>query len=302
MKKNDSTLRLLHFSDVHIPVSYRGVPVRDWMGKRVVGIANLWLKRSKHFRHAREKLEKLSELARVNAVDACLCTGDYTTLGTEVELVAARTMMKPFEALGMGLLTVPGNHDIYLDDCVREQRFEKHFGDLLKSDLPNRCAEGPYPFVRFLGEHCAVIGVNTAQPNPEPWKSSGRISDIQLSTLRDLLRDPQIQSRWAVVMTHYAPRKASGAPDSLLHGLDNQAEFLDACSAMYRGIVLHGHIHRCFSLKLNDRPFHLFGAGSATQDHHEGFWVFDISKDALVAHRGGFAGNNYVLEENALEI
>ena len=38
-------MRILHFSDIHLPLRLRSVPIRDWAGKRLVGGANLALGR-----------------------------------------------------------------------------------------------------------------------------------------------------------------------------------------------------------------------------------------------------------------
>ena len=45
-------------------------------------------------------------------------------------------------------MTVPGNHDLYLDDAVTEQRFERVFGDLLASDWAPSVG-GLFPAVRL---------------------------------------------------------------------------------------------------------------------------------------------------------
>lgn len=33
--------------------------------------------------------------------------------------------------------------------------------------------DGPWPLLRLIGENLAVVGVNSARPNPLPWRSSG---------------------------------------------------------------------------------------------------------------------------------
>ncbi|HEY2732355.1 MAG TPA: metallophosphoesterase, partial [Polyangiales bacterium] len=223
-------MRILHLSDVHVSVPLIAMPWREMFNKRLLGAANLVLRRGKHYAQAREKLAVLADLARERAVDLVICTGDYTALGTEPELVAARAAIDRLTDRPLGYVTVPGNHDVYMPDALRDHRFERHFGDLLESDLPEARVDGAYPIVRLLGDEVAVLAVNSARPNPEPWRSSGAIPDAQLRALRTLIDDPRIAPRFVFVMTHYAPRRADGMPDRASHGLDNADAFLAACS------------------------------------------------------------------------
>ena len=97
---------------------------------------------------------------------------------------------------------MPGNHDLYVGDVIREGRFEASFGETLKTELPEySVAGGVWPWVRWLGDAVAVVGVNSARPNPPPWRSSGEIASAQLEALGALLRDPRLQRRFVFVMT-----------------------------------------------------------------------------------------------------
>jgi 3',5'-cyclic AMP phosphodiesterase CpdA len=292
-------MRVLHLSDVHVDIPLSAMPWREMWNKRLLGIGNLELRRRAHFAQAREKLDALAQLAHAEHVDLVICTGDYTALGTEPEIAAARGAIRGLVEASSGFVTVPGNHDIYLPRSVADGRFERHFGDLLRSDLPDACVDGVWPLVRLCGEHVAVIAVNSARHNPQPWRSSGRIPDAQLGALVRLLGDPRIRDRFVFVITHYAPRRADGTPDRRSHGLENADAFLAACGGIVRGAVLHGHLHRRFHLQLLDLRAHIFGAGSATSAGHEGFWIFDVGERETRATPGGFEAGRYVLEPSS---
>jgi 3',5'-cyclic AMP phosphodiesterase CpdA len=291
-------MRVLHISDVHVTVPVATMPWHQMWNKRVVGAANLVLRRGHHFAGAREKLQALSQLSAEQDVDLVICTGDYTALGTDPELAAARAAIDCLTHRPQGFVTVPGNHDIYLQDVVRERRFERHFGSWLTSDLPERCVDGPWPLVK-LYDGVAVIAVNSARPNPAVWRSSGAIPDAQLAALAALCQDERIRSRFVFVITHYAPRRPDATPDSPMHGLENADAFLDACRSLPRSAILHGHIHWRFQLELPSYPSRLFGAGSATCAGREGFWMFDIDADGRRATPGHFEHDHYVLDEFA---
>jgi 3',5'-cyclic AMP phosphodiesterase CpdA len=291
-------IRVLHFSDVHVDVPLSAMPLRELLvPKRMLGAANLELRRRKHFKRAREKLAELARFADRESIDLAICTGDYTALGTEPEMVAAREAIDALIKRPLGFMTVPGNHDIYVDHAAHA-KFERVFGELLGSDLPELRVDGPFPIVRLFGDDLAVVAINSARPNPQLWRSSGRIPDAQLVALRRVLDDPQVASRFVLVMTHYAPRRADGTPDKKLHGLDNADELLALLERMPRIALLHGHIHRRYHV-LGPAGQQLFGAGSATQDHREGIWVLELDAGGSLAIPCTWNGASYVLDRAA---
>ena len=83
-------IRVLHLSDVHVDVPLSRMPLRELFGKRLLGAGNLLLRRRPLFAAARDKLQALARFAAREAVDLVVCTGDYTALGTDAELAAAR--------------------------------------------------------------------------------------------------------------------------------------------------------------------------------------------------------------------
>jgi len=296
-------MRILHFSDVHVQVPVAQMPAGDLFGKRLLGAANLVLRRERLFRDAPRKLQALADLAHATGVDFTICTGDFTALGTEPELIAARSAIAPLTRAPLGFVTVPGNHDLYLPDTIADRRFERHFGDLLGTDRPDLTVDGTWPIVRMCGSLVAVIAVNSARPNPHPFRSSGEIPSAQLAALERILLLPEIAERFVFVITHYAPRRKDGTADTAHHGLDNADELLRACSRARRGALLHGHIHWGYHLQLPGGGLPIFGAGSATHAGRESFWVFDVEADRAVAIAGSWDGDRYVLDtEHPLEL
>ena len=185
-------LRVLHISDVHVDVPLWRMPFRGFVGKRLIGGANLVLRRHRHFADATQKLARLARFADEQRVDVVVCTGDYTALGTWPELQAARAAIEPLVMGRRGFVTVPGNHDLYVPDTTADARFERCFGDLLGTDWPEQAGSDGWPRVRLYDDCLAVVSVNSARPNPQPWRSSGRIPDEQLRALRGVLADPRL--------------------------------------------------------------------------------------------------------------
>jgi 3',5'-cyclic AMP phosphodiesterase CpdA len=290
-------IRVLHFSDVHVQEAMTAMPASELLGKRLLAAGNLWLVRGRLFRDAPLKLRALADFAAREHVDASICTGDYTAVGSEAEYAAARRAMEPFLRAPLGFFTVPGNHDLYLADTVRHARFERHFGDLLASELPELSVDGAFPFVRRVGEELAIIGVNSAHPNPNPFSSSGSVPPAQLAALERILAHPSLVGRWVFVITHYGILRADGQPDSAHHGLDDAEALLRICSRP-RLALLHGHIHHRFHHPASPQHPWLFCAGSATHRDREGLWMYELEAARIRAIPGRWDQDRYVLERD----
>jgi len=290
-------MRFLHFSDVHLEDGFRGESPVRFLNKRFVGYANLVLRRRRKHRDAPRKMRALAALLRETEIDGVLCTGDYTALGTRRELRYARAFMEPFADR---LVTVPGNHDVYLQDAV--PLFDEIFGDVLGTDLPELAVDGVWPQVRFFGDHVAVVAVNSARPNPPVFRSSGRIPEPQMRALRDVLEHERVRDRFVFVMTHYAPRLEDGRPDEPHHGLENADALIAACARLERGAILHGHVHHAFQLRIPELSIPISGAGSTTYRRREGVWLYEVGPEQARATRGKWTGERYVFEADPIPL
>jgi len=276
--------RILHFSDLHVPAPLALFPLRSWLSKRSVGWANLRIRRGKRFLNAIDNLKDLARFAELHKVEVLLCTGDYTTLGTQVEMEWGRRAVDPLIKTGLPFITIPGNHDVYLKDSVKSQHFERLFGQFLISEFPEfESAEG-WPKVRVLND-VAFFSINAARPNPLVWISTGRVPDAQLIGLRKALAAPQLTHKVKVIVIHYGVLRADGTLDKRFHRLENAQALVDICRASPRTIIVHGHIHDLFSLSFDGVP-RVFCAGSFTEAKHESFWVFDLKADEAFATPG----------------
>lgn len=290
-------MRILHFSDIHLGLGVRRVPLADWPGKRLAGGANLIRGRGRRFADAADKTRRMVRLADDLRADLVLCTGDLTALATEAEMLAAHMILEPLLDSGR-FVVIPGNHDLYTRRDVRQRRFEAHFEGALVSDLPDLRTDGPWPVVRLPFADVAIVAVNSARPNRAPWKSSGRVPDAQVAGLEEVLADPRVAGRFVFLMTHYAPCRADGSRDSREHGLENVDEVVNAARNIERGAWLCGHIHTTFWQQIPGFRGDIFCAGSSTLEGREGFWVFEsVEGDPdWAARRGRWADGGYVVD------
>jgi 3',5'-cyclic AMP phosphodiesterase CpdA len=292
-------MRILHFSDIHLDIRLQSIPRREWLGKRIIAGLNQYFFRRKVFHGVAGKVAQLCVFRREQGVDLVVSTGDFTLLGTEAEYRAVREALAPMYEAPRGFIAVPGNHDLYLRDTVRERRFERYFGDAMRTDRDDLQVDGSWPAVRLFGDDLAIVSVNSARPNATPWRSSGRIPRRQLEGLEAVLADPDIASRFVFIMTHYAPVLADGEPDRWSHGLVNAAELLRICAPIKRGAILCGHVHRCFRVRVPGVGPEIFCAGSATINERAGCWLFDVDGEQFSARRGRWIGERFVVTDDS---
>lgn len=279
-------MRFLHFSDVHVTQDYFSAPFRKLGWRRAIALMELSFGgRAQKYERARESIGHILDDRHRHDVDHVILSGDLTAYATEWEFEQAREALRGVLHDKSSFTVIPGNHDVYTPGAYNTRRFERFFGHLLESDLPEYTRDGPFPFVRLLGDEAAVIGLMSARVPPVPGLSFGVIGTKQLGALRDLVNDERLKHRAILVVVHHAPVAPSGRKDRFLHGLMD-ADLLFRIVNGPRFAVLHGHIHKRYHHPATDKRPHTFGAGSSTEGGHEGYWIIDV-KDGLVV--GGTA-------------
>lgn len=285
------SLRILHFSDVHLPFPPGSFRTPEMLHpKRLVALANFYLRRGSKYAAALQKLNGLNEFLRREPVDYILFTGDSLNFGLEREFTAAAPRLAETLALARrGALALPGNHDLYTGASLVHHR--KHFAPLVRSDLPEAATPTGYPLVRWMGDDAVAIAFNSSRPNFNFWNSSGRVPGLELDALKALLGRPEIQARRHLfLMTHY-PFDEAGC----FHGLRNSRALLHLLQGRDHLVLLHGHNHRPYTYFLPGTATALYCAGSLSKAGGESFWLFDLYGDALNARRGAWRNARFVL-------
>ncbi len=275
-------MRFLHCSDVHITQDYAAAPLRRLGWRRWIAMLEITVGgRGQAYVNAPATLKKIAQDVERHGADHLIVSGDLTAYATEEEFQGAKAALSPLVEDKRRCTVIPGNHDTYTPGSRRTFRFEKYFGHLLDSDLPDYAREGPFPFVRLLGEEVAVVGLSSARVPYFPGLSYGVIGKKQLQGLEDLLQDPKLRHRAVLIVVHHAPLTRQGEKDKRFHGLvDGDALFRLAHGP--RVAVLHGHIHQRYHHEANGVRPHIFGAGSSTQAGREGYWIIDV-RDGVIS-------------------
>jgi 3',5'-cyclic AMP phosphodiesterase CpdA len=225
-------MRIVVLGDLH----FYQLAIWPWQlfSKRLLGQANLWLNRRRHFKPSLWPSVRDQVLAR--APDALLCSGDFTTTALPGEFRTARTAwaglvekLKP----SAGAFVVPGNHDRYTFASARKHLFEAAFGQWSSREWPTQ---------RMLGDRTHLIGLDPTRPNP--FNASGHLGDEQLSKLRTCLQEVPVGHR-ILILCHYPIGTPEELPDEAAgHGLQDTTALIKALAASGRPITyIHGHIH-----------------------------------------------------------
>ncbi|MDD2239579.1 MAG: metallophosphoesterase [Kiritimatiellae bacterium] len=288
------SLRILHFSDVHLPVppgAYR--PPDILHPKRLLAALNYALRRGSKYADALQKLNGLNDFLRREPVDYILYTGDTLNFGLQREYtVAAPRLAETLALARQGALTVPGNHDLYTRASLA--LYHKYFSfPAAHSDLPEAATPTGYPRVRWMGEEVVAIAFNSARPNFNFWNSSGRVPARELDALGQLLNRPEIATRRHIfLMTHY-PFDEAGR----LHGLRNARALLRLLAGRENLVLLHGHNHRPSTYFLPESSTPIYCAGSLSKVNAEAFWLFELFGDTLNARRGTWRNARFCLAD-----
>lgn len=284
---NGASMRFLHCSDVHVTENYSALPWRRLGWRRMVALLELQLGgRAQAYQGARQTLRQIVQDVERRGVDHLIVSGDLTAYALESEFKSAREALSPLVEDRTRCTVIPGNHDTYTPGAHRTRRFERHFGHLLRSDLPEYAREGAFPFVRMLDAEAAVVGLSSARVPPLPGLSFGVIGRRQLEGLRELIRDHRLEGRAILVVVHHAPVARSGRKDRLFHGLVDATELFRILRGP-RYAVLHGHIHHRYHHPATEERPHTFGAGSSTMRGREGYWIIEV-RDGRIAGAQAF--------------
>jgi 3',5'-cyclic AMP phosphodiesterase CpdA len=225
-------IRVVHLSDPH-HLDFSSATPWEFFGKRLAGGLNVAINRSR--KHDPALYETLLGKLPAEHADEVVITGDFTNLALTSEFALARRWADRVAAI-VGperLSVIPGNHDAYTEDAVRERRFERAFAPFLYG-----ADTAGYPYVKLTPE-LAILGLSTAVPTPFP-RASGRLGPDQLARLEEALSREDVRARFRVVLIHHPPVPVKGGE---IRQLEDRAAFAAVIARTGAGLILHGHDH-----------------------------------------------------------
>jgi 3',5'-cyclic AMP phosphodiesterase CpdA len=258
-------MRIAHLSDLHVLALGGLDPVR-LLSKRLLGAVKAFLKKDEY---PHEVAEAAIRDVNAQGVDHVVVTGDLTNLSLESEFSRARALLEGLAHPTTEVSLIPGNHDVYTHGAERASRFERFLSAYIASDHGTSSPGGHYPYLRLRGE-VAIIGLSTAVATPPPF-ASGRIGRMQLDRLAELLQQPEVTSRFALVLLHHPPVK--DVASNILRRLDDARAFRSVIARSRVGLVLYGHEHvahtRWLPAQGGEAP--CYCAGSTTRVHSKDY-------------------------------
>ncbi len=279
-----TTVRLAHFSDIHLTARDPGWTIRDLFGKRVTGWVNLHaLGRGKRFQHAPTVVAALRHELGTRGFDHLVFSGDASMLGFDSELrTAAAALGVDDPALPPGI-AVPGNHDVYVGRAAQRRTFEQVFAPWQQGQ---RVRDSDYPFACKVG-HIWLIALNSARPNFLPTDASGNIGDAQFQRLRELTAT--LGDGLRIVVSHYPVLMPNRKPEPRFHRLRDWKQARAIAAECDVRLWLHGHKHAWYVLPTGENlPFATICAGSSTQSKRWGYHEYAITGQQLVALRRAY--------------
>jgi 3',5'-cyclic AMP phosphodiesterase CpdA len=272
-------VRIVHVSDIHHQLDWkrRSWSSSGWQG--VLGRLELHaFGRLRRFADAAHAWDRILEDIEHLAVDHVLFTGDLTAMGDGEEFEAVHRTVKHLADAGR-LTVVPGNHDRYVEPGARH--FERVFGDVIASDLPEYADAAGYPFVKLLGDDVAVVGLDSTRVPGWSQYFVGRVGPAQLRALSKVLADPRVAGRTVHVLSHHGPLDDKGRHDWQESALIDARPLLKLLEG-HEVMLHHGHSHIRSWHEAGDARPHLFGGGSSTEPGREGYWVLDVEDHRAV--------------------
>lgn len=278
------TLRIAHFSDIHLTSRRLGWEARDLVSKRVTGWFNVkMLGRGKHFRHAPAVVLALVEELRHRTFDALAFSGDATGMGFSSEFAIASEALAVADPTWPPAVAVPGNHDYYTRRAVRHHQFENHFAHW---QVGERIDDHRYPFARRVGD-LWLVAVNSSTVNRGLLDASGEIGSDQLARLKKLC--DRLEAGRRILVTHYPLRNSRGLVEHRAHRLRDHVAALKTAIDCKVSLWLHGHIHRPFVLsKSSQIPFPIACVGSSTMNDHWAYHDYSITPTHVEGIRRAF--------------
>ena len=240
------------------------------LGKRSLGMANLWLRRRGLFNIA--LLQNVLDQITAIKPDVVLFTGDFTTTALHREFASLQVILEPFLQSHRGVI-VPGNHDRYSFASHRTRRMETYFGQ----HMPKT-----YPHVEQLTDTWQLMAIDSAVPRVST--SRGRLGDTQLNAITQKLSQMKTD-QGMIVLSHYpvvTPDDVNMLAHHRLEEAQALAQALRECPGQI--IMFHGHVHRPWHLPVTDR-FTDINVGSPTMTrpptiHGQGFWEVHLPDTA----------------------
>ncbi|MGH7145966.1 MAG: metallophosphoesterase family protein [Planctomycetota bacterium] len=239
-------IRLVHLSDLHLWRIPRN-PL-EVFGKRIFGLANL--AGSRWRKHRKPMLQSVIAQALSLKPDHAIIAGDITFTGLREEFEDALRYLDPLLKLPGGATVIPGNHDRYGREVVKEALFEHYFRPYLGRELGPPISYprirqnkplGGFPCLNDLPHGVRIFSLDVSRPIL--WASSGKLTDPQRAVALEWAAKLRSEQSNVLMLCHYPYRKPRGTLHRGRHGVVNARDLEAVVTALAPPLFFHGHTH-----------------------------------------------------------
>ena len=233
---------IIHISDLH----FHSYPQKfsDCNAKRILGAANLFVRRAREFPIKRAKL--LVERIQKMDWDHLVISGDITQLSLEREFSLAREILDPLLVKTERVTVIPGNHDRYVYQQHGTDLFTKYFGDFFGTNELH---------VSKINQEWVLVGWDSAHPND--WRTAaGTVKSSTIRATEKLIESFSDQTNF-IVVNHYPLTFPEEWKFERSHELYNLVPVRNwILQNPQIRLYLHGHIHLnwCHRLPRDSAP------------------------------------------------
>ncbi|QDV08834.1 Calcineurin-like phosphoesterase [Planctomycetes bacterium Poly30] len=231
---------ILFLTDLHFWTLVRN-PLQ-LLNKRFIGNANVYFKRRHHF--PLENARPFARFALETGARTVIIGGDLTSTASRREFELAVEFIEHLTEDGVDVHVIPGNHDVYTFESVRQRRFEQY----CRPWIPK---EG-FPARRALAGGTEVVLLSTVRANFV--SSKGEMSLAAITRAGELIRE--CQPGPVLVFGHYPLLNETAGYTLTKNRRMVGAERLRETMAATDRQVLYvaGHVHRHSSTRDPEFP------------------------------------------------
>ncbi|MCB1117219.1 MAG: metallophosphoesterase [Chlamydiia bacterium] len=259
-------MRIAHLSDLHFAKPSFGLG--QFFSKRWLGNLNTLTRRGKAY--CNERPFKLIPYLKELGVQMCLITGDFTSTANEQEFALSKKFTQALDNAHIAWFAIPGNHDCYTAQNMREKTFYKSFPDQFKTSAfrlsDARVTDGP------LCEGWWLLALDTTLATPL-ISSEGHFPESLEKQLPSILANiPKGQK--VLMINHFPFFQHERKKRRMQRGFHLQKLLEDSPSVQ---LYLHGHTHRlCLADLRNSRLPIILDSGSAAHHMLSSFNLIDL--------------------------
>lgn len=281
-------MKFAHISDIHF-FDPRFDSYKDFFSKKPLALLNHYLRRE--WGEIQEKqLNSLLPILQSSKPNYILISGDFTTKATHYEYLLAKNYIDKLSSIAP-CLTLPGNHDIYTQSDLKENRFYHYFPETLAFKELHLKEHGVG--AKHLFEDWYLVVLDASYPMPL-WSSEGLFSEKKELELHKLLNHLP-QDAKIIFMNHYPVLDKDRLKKHRMRRSKQLREIIKQEPRIK--IYLYGHTHKQTITHPSPIYPRMINPGSLTQGKQQSFHIMELSSEELIIQPYFWENSSWTMTE-----